>query len=128
MAARYFDSTKKADHNVIEGRDTGRVRGCQTDGGSGAGIYPEDEVGINLDLLGYVAAVLTTGAFVPQAITAMRTRDTRSTSFWMYLTFTTGVALWFVYGVVLSSWPMILANAVTFLLAATILGLKVRYG
>ena len=83
---------------------------------------------MNLDLLGYVAAVLTTGAFVPQAVKTIRTRDTRAISLWMYVTFTTGIALWFVYGVVINSWPMILANTLTFLLAATILALKLRYG
>ena len=46
----------------------------------------------------------------------------------MYIAFTLGVALWFVYGVALVSWPIIAANAVSFLLAATILGLKVRFG
>jgi MtN3 and saliva related transmembrane protein len=83
---------------------------------------------MNLDLLGYVAAVLTTGALVPQAVKTIRTRDTRAISLWMYVTFTTGIALWFVYGVVINAWPMILANTLTFLLAATILALKLRYG
>jgi MtN3 and saliva related transmembrane protein len=83
---------------------------------------------MNLDLLGYTAAVLTTGAFVPQAVRTIRTRDTRAISLWMYVTFTTGIALWFVYGVRINAWPMILANTITFLLAATILALKLRYG
>jgi len=82
----------------------------------------------NFDLLGYVAAVLTTGAFVPQAIKTIRSRDTRAISLWMYLVFTTGSAFWLAYGVALESLPVILANAVTFLLSATILALKVRYG
>jgi MtN3 and saliva related transmembrane protein len=46
----------------------------------------------------------------------------------MYVIFTLGVAIWFVYGLLLGSWPMILANTVTFLLASIILGLKLRYG
>jgi MtN3 and saliva related transmembrane protein len=80
------------------------------------------------DLLGYAAAVLTSASFIPQAIKTIRTRDTRSMSLWMYVTFTAGVALWFLYGVALDSWPVKLANAATFALAATILALKVRYG
>jgi MtN3 and saliva related transmembrane protein len=83
---------------------------------------------MNLDLLGYAAAALTTGAFVPQAIKTIRSRDTRAISLWMYVTFTIGVAFWFLYGLVLGSWPIILANLLTLALAATILGLKVRYG
>ena len=90
----------------------------------------EAEVLVNIDanLIGYMAATLTTGAFVPQAVKTIRTRETHAISFWMYAGFTVGVALWFVYGVALASWPIIAANAVSFLLAATILALKVRYG
>jgi MtN3 and saliva related transmembrane protein len=46
----------------------------------------------------------------------------------MYTMFTVGVAFWLVYGIALNSWPMIFANTVTLALAATILGLKLRYG
>ena len=83
---------------------------------------------IDLDLLGYVAALLTTVAFVPQAVKTIRSRDTRAISLWMYLTFTVGIVLWFAYGVALASWPIILSNTITFALAATILALKVRHG
>ena len=81
-----------------------------------------------LDLLGYLAAILTTSAFVPQAIKTIHSKDTRAISLWMYMVFTAGVAFWLAYGVTLGSWPVILANAVTLLLSATILALKVRYG
>jgi MtN3 and saliva related transmembrane protein len=80
------------------------------------------------DLLGYLAATLTTISFVPQAVKTIRSRDTRAISLWMYLTFTTGTALWFGYGVVIASLPVAVANAVTFVLAATVLALKLRYG
>ena len=78
--------------------------------------------------VGYVAAALTTVAFVPQALKTLRSRDTRSISLGMYVVFTLGIVCWFGYGLVLGSWPMILANAVTFVLAAVILGLKLRHG
>ena len=78
--------------------------------------------------LGYIAAFLTTVSFVPQAAHIIRSKHTRSISMPMYLTFTTGVAFWLGYGVVLGSWPMIVANVVTLVLAATILALKFRYG
>lgn len=81
-----------------------------------------------MEWLGYVAATLTTLAFVPQAVKIIRTRDTSGISLGMYLVFTVGVALWFGYGIVLHSWPMIISNAVTFVLAAIILGLKLRHG
>lgn len=78
--------------------------------------------------MGYVAATLTTLAFVPQAAKTIRSRDTSGISLAMYAVFTIGVGFWLGYGFVLGSWPMIIANTVTLLLAATILALKLRYG
>lgn len=83
---------------------------------------------MNLEWLGAVAATLTTVSFVPQAIKTIRTRETHGISLWMYAIFTVGIAFWFGYGLVLHSWPMIVANAITFALAATILAMKLRYG
>jgi MtN3 and saliva related transmembrane protein len=77
--------------------------------------------------LGYVAATLTTLAFVPQAVKTIRSRDTRGISLGMYAVFTIGVGFWLGYGVVLGSWPMIVSNIITLGLSATILGLKLRY-
>ena len=76
------------------------------------------------ELVGYPAALLTTLAFVPQAWQSWRTRDLSGISLPMYLLFTLGVGLWLVYGLLLGSWPIILANAITFSLAALVLGLK----
>jgi MtN3 and saliva related transmembrane protein len=83
---------------------------------------------MNLEWLGFLAALLTTVAFVPQAVKTLRTRDTSGISLGMYSVFTVGIACWFGYGLYLHSWPMILSNAVTFVLAAIILGLKLRHG
>ncbi len=83
---------------------------------------------MNLEWLGVVAATCTTLSFVPQAAKTIRTRDTSGISLWMYLVFTVGIAFWFCYGFVLHSWPMIVSNAITFLLSATILGLKLKHG
>jgi MtN3 and saliva related transmembrane protein len=84
--------------------------------------------GMNFEWLGYAAAVLTTASFIPQAVMTIRSRNTRGISRGMYIIFTVGVALWLAYGIAIVSWPMILANVVTFMLAATILILKLRYG
>ena len=82
---------------------------------------------MNLEWTGYVAATLTTLAFLPQTLKTIRTRDTRAISLGMYVVFTIGVVFWLAYGIVLHSWPMIIANIVTLGLSATILGLKLRY-
>jgi MtN3 and saliva related transmembrane protein len=78
-----------------------------------------------LDWLGSLAAVLTTSSFVPQAMLTLRTRDVSGISLGMYGAFTIGVALWLAYGLAIGSWPIIVANALTVALAATILGTKI---
>lgn len=83
---------------------------------------------MNPEWLGAIAATLTTLSFVPQAVKTIRSRDTGGISLWMYIAFTIGVAFWFGYGLMLHSWPMIVSNAITFVLATTILALKVRHG
>lgn len=80
------------------------------------------------DLLGYAAAACTTAAFIPQARLTWRTRRAEGVSLGMYAIFTTGVALWLGYGVLLGAWPVIAANTVTLVLALFILGMKLRYG
>ena len=79
------------------------------------------------EIIGYVAAVLTTAAFVPQAWHTFQTRDVRGISLGMYSVFTAGVACWLVYGVLLGAWPIVIANCVTLALAAAILVMKLRY-
>jgi MtN3 and saliva related transmembrane protein len=80
------------------------------------------------DLIGYIAAALTTLSFLPQALHTFRTRDVRGISLSMYAMFTSGVALWLVYGLLLAAWPIVVANAVTLTLALAILVMKLRYG
>lgn len=77
------------------------------------------------DALGYVAATLTTASFVPQAWLTLRTRDVSGISLGMYSAFTLGVALWLAYGISIGEWPIIIANALTVALAATILFMKI---
>lgn len=77
-----------------------------------------------LDLLGYLAATLTTLSFVPQALLTLRTRNVAGISLGMYSAFTAGVALWLVYGWMLGQWPIIVANALTLALAVVILVMK----
>jgi MtN3 and saliva related transmembrane protein len=77
------------------------------------------------DALGYLAAVLTTGSFVPQALLTLRKRDVRGISLGMYGAFTLGVAMWLAYGLALGEWPIVAANAVTLALSATILAVKI---
>ena len=81
-----------------------------------------------VDLLGFAAGVLTTLAFLPQAILIWRLKRAVGVSLGMYAIFTAGVAMWLAYGIAIGSWPVIAANAVTLALALFILGMKLRFG
>jgi MtN3 and saliva related transmembrane protein len=78
--------------------------------------------------LGFIAAVCTTASFVPQVVHSWRTRDTRGISLGMYAVFTSGIALWLVYGVVRGDWPIIFANSITLALCLAVVLLKLRHG
>ena len=78
--------------------------------------------------LGLAAACLTTMAFFPQAVHSWRSRDVSGVSLTMYGTFTLGVVLWLIYGVLIESLPVILSNGVTLPLSMSILYLKLKEG
>ncbi len=80
------------------------------------------------DLIGTSAAILTTVSFIPQVWQIWRTRHTKDISLGMYATFTFGVALWLAYGILLQSWPIIIANSITTCLAGAVLIMKIRFG
>ena len=78
-------------------------------------------------MIGYVAGALTTLSFLPQVIKVFRTKCASDLSLGMFVAFCIGVFLWLVYGIVLWSWPIIVTNFATLLLAGTVLLLKLRY-
>jgi MtN3 and saliva related transmembrane protein len=80
------------------------------------------------DILGSLAATLTTSAFIPQTWQVWRTRHTADISLGMYTLFTLGVALWLAYGLELASWPIIIANSITLILAGAVLIMKLKFG
>ena len=79
------------------------------------------------DLVGYFAAFLTTFAFVPQAHHSWKTRDLSGVSLPMYSLFSLGVLSWLIYGLMITSWPIIAANSITLVLACVVLALKLKH-
>jgi len=75
-----------------------------------------------------IAAVLTTGAFVPQAVHIIRHKETKAISLVMYVAFAAGVALWLLFGALIHNWPIMVSNAITLALTLAIVGMKLRYG
>ena len=84
----------------------------------------------NLDifmLIGLIAGVCTTIAYVPQAIKVIKTKHTKDISLATYLMLTIGVFLWLVYGISVKDLPVAIANSITFIFASIILILKIKY-
>jgi MtN3 and saliva related transmembrane protein len=81
-----------------------------------------------VEAIGFVAAVLTTLCWLPQAFKILRERQTAGISLPTQIVFTAGVACWLVYGIALGSPSVTVANALTLMLSAAILALKLRYG
>lgn len=81
-----------------------------------------------IDWMGSVAAALTTTSFIPQVWQVWRTRHTKDISLVMYAIFTCGVVMWLAYGILLNSWPIIIANSITACLAGTVLLMKLHFG
>ncbi len=78
--------------------------------------------------IGYVAAILTTVSFIPQVLKIWHARSAKDVSLGMYSLFTLGIFFWLVYGVLIESWPVIVANFVTLVLAGAVLVMKLKFG
>lgn len=78
------------------------------------------------EIIGYTAACLTTMAFIPQAYQSWKTRDLSGISLPMYSLFSLGVFFWLIYGITITSWPIIIANTITFVLSCIVLLLKIN--
>jgi MtN3 and saliva related transmembrane protein len=78
-------------------------------------------------VLGYLAALLTTGAAVPQVVQTWRSHEVRGISVPYWVILSSGVALWLVYGLSIGDGPLVAANAVSLALDLTVLWLTFRY-
>ena len=79
-----------------------------------------------IEMIGYIAGILTTISFIPQALLTIKTQNTKSISLMMYMIFSAGILLWLIYGIVINSMPIIAANIVTLPLTLIILFIKIR--
>lgn len=80
-----------------------------------------------ISIAGYTAAFCTTISFLPQAIKTIKTKDTSGISLYMYVIFTTGTVLWFLYGLFTNNLPVLIANAITAVLSIIILFYKIKF-
>ena len=82
----------------------------------------------SIELIGGLAAVITSLCWLPQLFVMLRERRTDGVSLATNLAFAGVIALWLVYGVLIGSWPVIAANVVTLGFVLAIIGLKLRFG
>lgn len=78
-------------------------------------------------VIGLAAGTLTTLSFVPQLLRTWRLRRAHDMSGWWLASFMTGITLWLIYGILLPSMPIIVANSATLALIMPILAMKVSY-
>ena len=74
-----------------------------------------------IPIMGFIAGALTTYAFFPQLVKIYKTRKTQDLSFRMYLILSVGILIWLVYGFLIKSWPIIIANFISFIAVFNIL-------
>ena len=82
---------------------------------------------MNVEIFGYVAAILTTAAFLPQLIKTLKTKKADDVSLITLIMFIIGVLCWIIYGYKISSIPILLANLITFFLNFLILISKIYF-
>jgi len=80
-----------------------------------------------IDIIWYIAAILTTIAFLPQVYKIWKTKSTKDISLVMFILFSIWILLWLIYWLLLSSYPIIIANIITFILSVIILYFKLKY-
>ena len=83
---------------------------------------------VYIEVIGFAAGTLTTIALIPQVIKAWKTKLTRDVSFSWIAILNVGILLWLIYGVLIVSWPLILSNIFSLILAFSILVLKMKHG
>jgi MtN3 and saliva related transmembrane protein len=79
------------------------------------------------ETLGLMAGTLTTASFLPQVWRIWHTRSARDLSWGMVAVFTMGTFLWLLYGLMVGSTSILVANAITFLLSLAICAMKLRF-
>lgn len=81
----------------------------------------------NIEVIGLIAAVLTTSAFLPQVYKTWKTKDVSGFSLPMFLMFFTGIIFWLLYGILVESIAMILANGITLISSFLLLYFILKY-
>ncbi|MFD2586486.1 SemiSWEET family sugar transporter [Croceitalea marina] len=80
-----------------------------------------------IEILGLIAAALTTSSFIPQVYKAWKFKSTKDISLTMYMVFIIGTVLWLIYGIAINSLSVMVANTITTVFALFIIIAKIKY-
>ena len=83
---------------------------------------------LHIGLMGIIAGTCTTVSLIPQIIKIVKTKQVRDISLYMFVILSTGIFLWFIYGILIDEFPIILANGMSFVLSSYVIGAKIIYG
>ena len=79
-----------------------------------------------IDMVGFIGGACTTVSFIPQVVLVLKSKSTKDISLTMYSIFVFGISLWLMYGIMSNALPVIIPNLITFILAGSILFMKIR--
>lgn len=79
-----------------------------------------------INIIGFIGGGCTTISFIPQVVLVLKTKSTKDISLMMYSVFVFGISLWLLYGILSGALPVIIPNLITFVLAGSILFMKIK--
>lgn len=79
-----------------------------------------------INIIGFIGGGCTTISFIPQVLLVLKTKSTKDISLMMYSVFVFGISLWLLYGILSGALPVIIPNLITFVLAGSILFMKIK--
>ncbi len=82
---------------------------------------------MNITIIGFMAGTITTIGFFPQVIKALKTKNTTDVAIFMPIFLSIGIFLWFIYGILINDWPVIIANVISLIANVWLIILKIRY-
>ena len=81
-----------------------------------------------VSIIGFAAGTLTTIAYLAQVLQTLKHRSTKDISLGMYLLLCSGIGMWLVFGILIHSWPVIIANGIALALSGSVLVMKIKFG
>lgn len=81
-----------------------------------------------MEIIGYIAAICTTIGFIPQLARILKTKSVNDISLTMCVIMIIGSILWFIYGLLKNTYPLMLSGGITLIIISFILILRIKWG